>query len=149
MLQEQLIFSLKNKQISILDQHTSIKEFIQNRQDGNYDLIIKKHKDSRTIRQNNYYWGIIIPFIKAFMASLGHIYTNEIAHWQIKELCHHYELRQVYNLKTKLLTEEKIYYTYKNGGDLSNQQFSEMIELLRSYFLDISNGEWILPEAEN
>jgi hypothetical protein len=123
-------------------------QFIRSLKDGWYDVKFTKHKNKRSIQQNKYYWGVVIPFVQNFFNSFKRIapMTDKQAHVQIKDICGMFEEVQIYDKDKNTLIEKRIYASFSNAGDLSTMGFNDMCDILREAIATLSHGEFILPE---
>ena len=65
-------------EMSILEKDR-MKAYIYSLKDGLYDVIIKKHKNKRTIDQNAYYWSTVIHILSDYFG-----YEPEEMHEELK-----------------------------------------------------------------
>ena len=90
------------------------QRFISTQKDGEYDLIIKNHKRTRSNQQNRYYWGVIIRII-----------ADETGHSD-NEVHEHMKWRFLRKRGGKL-------ETVRSTTDLSTSEFEEYTENIRRF----------------
>ncbi len=102
---------------------------------------IREHKAKRSIKQNNWYYGVAIPMIQAFlMDTQGEKYT--------KEEINQYHLNTV--IKPKLETKAIfgkvcVIYDIARTSDMSTTEFAEFKETIQVYWAEM---ELIIPDPE-
>lgn len=71
-----------------------VRDRFNNLQDGRYQVTIKSIK-KRSLPQNKYYWGIVVPMVKQGLREAGYdeVKTNEDAHEVLKHLFLKKEIR--------------------------------------------------------
>lgn len=99
--------------------------------DGRYKLIVKPMKQQRTLDQNSYYWGVVLPTI-----------ADETGH-DVNEL--HDIFKQRFLQRKTVTFNNKDYEVTGSSTDLSTQEFSEYIERIKA---EMALFEIIIPEAE-
>ena len=52
--------------------------------DGDYILTVEKKKKKRSLMQNAYYWGVIVPLVKDGLKDTGYEVTTELVHEYLK-----------------------------------------------------------------
>ncbi len=52
--------------------------------DGEYLMTIERRKSKRSLSQNAYYWGVIIPLVKQGLNDVGYKVTTEATHEYLK-----------------------------------------------------------------
>ena len=52
--------------------------------DGDYVLTIEKKSKKRSLSQNAYYWGVVVPLVKKGLNDVGYRMTTEITHDYLK-----------------------------------------------------------------
>ena len=53
-------------------------------EDGDYVLTIEKKKKKRSLSQNAYYWGVVVPLVKKGLNDVGYRMTTETTHDYLK-----------------------------------------------------------------
>ncbi len=116
--------------------------------DGFYNLSITSHQNKRSILQNNYYWGVVVPFVKDFFNQYKRDspMTDKQAHAQFKDIAGLYEDVQIYDREQFSLVEKRVYASFSNAGTLSTVEFTNACDIVREAISIISNGNYILPE---
>ena len=90
-----------------------MKEDISLLPDGNYELIIRKEKKSRSNNQNRYLWGVVYKII-----------ANETGHTE-EEVHEH--------MKWRFLRKHGRLETVKSTSDLNTKEFEEYTENIRRF----------------
>jgi len=52
--------------------------------DGDYVLTIEKKSKKRSLSQNAYYWGVVVPIVKQGLKDVGYRMTTETTHDYLK-----------------------------------------------------------------
>lgn len=52
--------------------------------DGDYILTIEKRKKKRSVEQNRYYWGVVVPLVKSGLNDTGWRMTTDGTHEYLK-----------------------------------------------------------------
>jgi len=52
--------------------------------DGDYVLTIEKKSKKRSLSQNAYYWGVVVPIVKQGLKDIGYRMTTETTHDYLK-----------------------------------------------------------------
>lgn len=77
---------IENKKLSISDKK-ELQHFISSIENGKVEITIRKKRKVRSLPQNNYYWGVVIPSIQKAIHDLGMRMTfNETENWIIEYL---------------------------------------------------------------
>lgn len=95
---------------------------IQKLKDGDYIISVERAKKKRSIEQNRYYWGIIVPMVKEGMIEVGYRMTTEATHEFLKM-----------NFNIVEITNEKTGEILKSIGSTTEMSTSQMME----YFANI------------
>ena len=100
-----------------LDDRKKFEEYVFGQTDGDYTLTIDKVKDNRSLRQNAYYFGVVIRII-----------SNETGHTpdETHEILKYYFLK-VYNDKGEVIR-------LKSTKELSTSEFEEYMSKIRMKF---------------
>jgi len=53
-------------------------------EDGDYVLTIEKKSKKRSLSQNAYYWGVVVPLVKKGLNDVGYRMTTETTHDYLK-----------------------------------------------------------------
>lgn len=112
-----------------------LKEF-----DGT-DVTVKlsKHRPKRSLRQNNWYWGVACVLIREFLKE----------HWGenlTKEDVHIYNLNHVLKPKTEILTvmgKQVVGYNQKRPSEMSTVEFNEFKLEIQAYW---ANAGAVIPD---
>lgn len=106
-----------------LKQRNSFLSDIQKLKDGDYLLTIEKKRVKRSLSQNAYYWGCIIPIVKDGLNDVGYKMTKEAVHEYLKG---EFNVTEVINERTGEIL--------KGVGSTSEMSTSQMMD----YFAEIS-----------
>ena len=144
-----IIIEVSNGNIKV-HEGKSISKTLTSLLDGIYDISITKHKNKRSLQQNRYYWGVVVPFVKDFFNARDRIapMTDKQAHAQIKDMCGIFEEMQIYDKNKNAFIIKRIYGSFSNAGDLSTVDFMNICDILREAISVMSDGEFILPEPK-
>jgi len=52
--------------------------------DGDYVVTVENRKKTRSIEQNRYYWGVVVPLVKEGLNDIGYKLTTEAVHEFLK-----------------------------------------------------------------
>jgi len=66
-------------------------------------LTVEKKTRKRSIDQNSYYWGVVVPMAKAGLYDVGYIYTLEETHDKLKKM---FIIKEKVNFKTGEIQQE-------------------------------------------
>lgn len=106
-----------------LKQRNDFLSDISKLKDGDYILTIERQKKKRSLYQNSYYWGVIVPLVKSGLTEQG---------WRVTTTQVHEDLKKEFNL-IEIVNE-------KNGeikrviGSSTEMSTSQMMD----YFAKIS-----------
>lgn len=91
------------------------------------EVLIRKKRRYRSLPQNNYYWGVIVPMVQeALINTWG---EKNISKEQVHEI-----LKRECNKKELINEETGEFLTYgKDTHDLSTTEFNEYIEKCRQW----------------
>ncbi len=111
--------------INITDQGivnmTDLRDFFKQLKPGRYMLMAKDAR-KRSLPQNNYYWGVVVPLIRAglYEAGFDEVRTNDQAHAVIKR----------YHLKNEVVSTSTGHILEQDGSttELTPVGFNEFIE---------------------
>jgi len=127
-----------------------LSEILESLPSGIYDMTIEKHASERSIYQNSFYWGILIPEMQEFFNSFQRLapMTKNQAHVQFKDIAGFYEDVQIYSKQTDTYIERRVYKSFSNAGDLTAKEFSDSWDICREAIYTLSNGSFILSEPD-
>lgn len=106
---------LKQKSVFVSD----ISKF----KDGEYVITIERQKKKRSLEQNRYYWGVIVPIVKAGLIDAG---------WRVTTAQVHEDLKRDFNLIE--IVNEKNGEIKNSIGSTSEMSSSQMMD----YFAKIT-----------
>ena len=91
--------------------------------DGEYILTVERKKKKRSLMQNGYYWGVVVPIVKQGLNDAGYRLTTEAVHEYLKS---QFSIVEVVN--------ERSGEILKSIGSTTEMSTSQMME----YFAKIS-----------
>lgn len=100
---------------------------------------VRRFKEKRTGKQNNYYWGVVLPFVKVRLEEAGWRCTLSDVHSYLKS---RFCKKTIINEKTQEAIDIE-----SSTSDLSTIAFGNYIEEINGFV-----GEWFgesLPEPDN
>jgi hypothetical protein len=115
---------------------STFKRFFDGLQDGRYLLSIES-KNKRTLPQNRYYFGIVVPCIQAGLLDTGNEFSKEEVHDFLKA---RFNYKEVVNYDTGQIEK----FPMSTSG-LTKQEFSDYIERIQQFaseFLSV-----VIPDA--
>lgn len=108
---------------------TDIKKHIKT----NIVLICKVYKsDRRSIQQNRYYWGIVIPFFQSQLKNLGYKLEPDEMHDYLKIK---FNGREIYDVESNEAIKVP-----QSTAQLSKQEFNEFIERIDKFSIEYFNS---------
>lgn len=136
-MNKEIIITIFNRKIIEAE---ALKEFFRQMKDGRH-MIIHKDCRKRSLSQNAYYWGVVVPYIQKGLFDIGYddVTDNETAHDVIKTL-----------FLQKIIANKKdgdTIYLQGSTKKLNIPEFNEFIERVikwASEFLGI-----VIPSPEN
>lgn len=66
----------------------AVRNYLNELQEGRYTVNVEKYKKKRSLPQNSYYYGVIIPSVLDGLVDMGfnkHDLSNEVVHEMLKE----------------------------------------------------------------
>ncbi len=119
--------TLRAGKILIIDR-PAFDRYLAGRKDGNYEVIVRRERVQRSLNQNSYYWGVVIPLLVQWSG-----YEDEEVHDALKQ---------------RFLTE------HREGGldhvrstsQLTTTEFTEYIERVRQ--LAAEHGVYVPDPGE-
>jgi len=95
-----------------------------------FSILDLKERPSRSIKQNSYYYGVVIPIIH------NHIIETEGIDYATDEI-HAFNLVKIAGAKPSIISigdEEIIHFKIKRTSSMNTKEFSNFIELLIAYW---------------
>ena len=89
-------------------------------------------RKNRSARQNRYYWGCVIPMIRAF-------HLNNTGELLSPDEVHVFNISCVIGEKPtvkEVMGQEVILMTYKKSSQMTTTEFNEFTEIIRKYWAD-------------
>jgi len=65
-------------------QRSSFLQDVSKFKDGDYVITVEKRKKKRSVEQNRYYWGVIVPLVLEGLTEAGWRYTIDQVHEDLK-----------------------------------------------------------------
>lgn len=124
------------------------------KEDGLYQIKAIPHKNKRSLKQNKYYWGVVIPALMEFFLSLGQVFTQEQAHTQFKDMAGLYNDVLIFDAELSKQRNQEIfkktrqYKSFSNAGDLTTIDFMNAVDVVRLAIEEYSKGSFTIPEPE-
>ena len=107
----------KNKLEMSASEEFRYKKYLGSLKEGLYDIIIKKHKNKRTLDQNAYYFGVVLSILSDYFG------------YEVDEM--HEEMKLKFNpVKSKINTGLLVGGSTKK---MNTEEFSEYIEKIRRW----------------
>lgn len=98
--------------------------------DKKLEITFKELEYKRSDAQNRYYWGVVIPTIRAFLRETeGVPYT--------KNQVHFFNLYNVQEVKPEIVTicgKDTIVMEAKKSSEMTTKEFKEFVECLQAYW---------------
>jgi hypothetical protein len=102
---------------------------------------VKEHKPKRSIKQNNWYFGVAIPMIQAFlMDTQGEKYS--------KDDVHQYHMNTVIKpeMEQKAIFDKVcIIYKIKRTSEMTTVEFNEFVDDIQMYWAEM---DLVIPDPE-
>ena len=130
---------VQNGMLKILDRQM-FKQIVSKFGEEPFTLEVKAMSDQRTARQNNYYWGIVIPIISDHCGC-----DNEYMHAELKAIF----LSEKVVIKDKergLGQAKKTINMTKFTSELDKKEFADYIDKIKAWALSFDNI--VIPEPE-
>lgn len=87
--------------------------------DGRYEIVGRKESKRRTNPQNAYYWGVVIPRIRAEFERLGNICDNDLVHEFMKKNL---------GIRSVITVSNKADYVLKSTSKYTKQEFIDYLD---------------------
>jgi len=65
-------------------QRSSFLTDVEKLRDGEYIVTVERARRKRSIDQNRYYWGVVVPLVKEGLTDIGYRLTTEAVHEFLK-----------------------------------------------------------------
>ena len=104
-------------------------------------ITIEKYFDKRSLKQNAYYWGVVVPHVYNF-------YKESYGEDLTREEIHNYHLSKIAGHKVKMievLGEVIISQTGKRTSEMNTKEFGEFIENVHRFWAE--NG-FFIPDPD-
>ena len=106
-----------------------------------FEVTVKVYRPRRSAAQNRYWWGILIPFVRAFFRQYDGLYiTKDEAHSYVKTaiLGQKLEVKDVGGV-------EIVSFKEKSTSKMNTEEFSESVAAVQAFFAE--RGE-VLPDPQ-
>ena len=88
-------------------------------------LTVEKKKRKRSLDQNAYYWGVVVPEVKRGYYDVGYIYSESETHDELKKM---FIVKEKVNFKTGEIKE-----VIGSSTELSTTEFLEFIAQIQQW----------------
>ncbi len=90
---------------------------------------VEEYKPLRSLNQNRFYFGVVIPAIREHLAQFGAVLSPEEVHdWTVKKVWKHCELVQ--------MPDGEVYDKRLSSKNLTTADWEAKIELTRAYWAE-------------
>ena len=113
---------IENGKLRFKQRSTVLSDIGQFR-DGDYVMTIERKRRKRSLMQNAYYWGVVVPLVKEGLLDVGYRMTTEAVHEYLKG---QFAITEVVNERTGEVL--------KSIGSTSEMTTSQMMD----YFAEIT-----------
>lgn len=108
--------------------------------DGDYVITIEKQKKKRSIEQNRYYWGVVVPLVKQGLLDVGYRMTTELTHEYLKE---HFNVLELINERTG-----EILKTIGSTTEMSTSQIMDYFTKITEWAAEYLNVQIPQPNEQ-
>ena len=113
---------IENGTLKFKQRSTVLSDIAQMR-DGEYVMTIERKRRKRSLMQNAYYWGVVVPLVKEGLLDVGYRMTTEAVHEYLKG---QFSITEIVNERTGEVL--------KSIGSTSEMTTSKMMD----YFAEIT-----------
>ena len=113
---------IENGTLKFKQRSTVLSDIAQMR-DGEYVMTIERKRRKRSLMQNAYYWGVVVPLVKEGLLDVGYRMTTEAVHEYLKG---QFSITEIVNERTGEVL--------KSIGSTSEMTTSQMMD----YFAEIT-----------
>ena len=113
---------IENGTLKFKQRSTVLSDIAQMR-DGEYVMTIERKRRKRSLMQNAYYWGVVVPLVKEGLLDVGYRMTTEAVHEYLKG---QFPITEIVNERTGEVL--------KSIGSTSEMTTSQMMD----YFAEIT-----------
>ena len=113
---------IENGTLKFKQRSTVLSDIAQMR-DGEYVMTIERKRRKRSLMQNAYYWGVVVPLVKEGLLDVGYRMTTEAVHEYLKG---QFSITEIVNERTGEVL--------KSIGGTSQMTTSQMMD----YFAEIT-----------
>ena len=104
--------------------------------DTNLQLIVQPIVNQRSLDQNAYYWGVVIPFVRSLYFESGTVLTDKQTHIEMRIM--------FLTEETASLITGEVLSLIGHTSELSTKQFAEYIENIAQFVAEMFYA--VLPE---
>lgn len=110
---------------------SEMDEVLQSFEGKEWQLTIEKKKKSRSLNQNAYYWGVVIPMVRAALHDLGMKLSRQEVH----------ELLKLKFLKKEIINENtgEVFEYIGGSSELTTTEFMDFIAELQQWSAEYLN----------
>lgn len=119
---------------------SEMNEVLQSFEGKEWTLTIEKKKKSRSLNQNAYYWGVVIPMVRAGLHDLGMKLSRQEVH----------ELLKLKFLKKEIINENtgEVFEYIGGSSELTTTEFMDYIAELQQWSAEYLNIEIPSPNEQ-
>lgn len=138
----QVIGHVKEGQIMLPKQ---FREWMQSFEGKEFILTVKEYRATRSVRQNNYYWGVVIPHMVAGFVAAGNVWLNP-ANRKHCEMIHEVLIeRFLSNGEDLVMPDGSVRKSRSSTTKANTKEFAEFIERVKAFAIDTMGIT--IPEA--
>lgn len=110
---------------------SEMDEVLQSFEGKDWQLTIEKKKKSRSLNQNAYYWGVVIPMVRAALHDLGMKLSRQEVH----------ELLKLKFLKKEIINENtgEVFEYIGGSSELTTTEFMDFTAELQQWSAEYLN----------
>lgn len=110
---------------------SELEEVLQSFDGKEFQITIEKKKKSRSLNQNAYYWGVVIPSVRAGLHDLGMKLSRQEVH----------ELLKLKFLKKEIINEKtgEVFEYIGGSSELTTSEFMDFIADIQQFASEYLN----------
>ena len=110
---------------------SELEEVLQSFDGKEFQITVEKKKKSRSLNQNSYYWGVVIPSVRAGLHDLGMKLSRQEVH----------ELLKLKFLKKEIINEKtgEVFEYIGGSSELTTTEFMDFIAELQQWSAEYLN----------
>lgn len=101
--------------------------------DKNVLITVEALKNTRSDKQNRYYWGVVIPHVLKFHEDTQ---GEKLSQHEAHILCLTHAMEAKIQTK-KIMGLEVMYYEEKSSSKMTTKEFAEFVDKLRTFWLGL------------